>query len=311
MTSSTNNYLTHNLLMVPPSCFAFNTETGIDNEFQHKINATDVELKEKAKSEFDNMVAKLKDFGANVVVFDAEQDNTPDAVFPNNWFSTDVTGNLYLYPMACENRQREVKPAQLVRFLEAENFNVKNVIDVRSLAVDNAKLEGTGAMVFDHVNDTVYAAISQRCNRVLLEQCVQRLDMNDVVAFDTHLPSGNAIYHTNVMLSVGTDYAIVCSESIASGHREQVLDSLSDKNLIDISFEQLNAFCGNVLQITNKDGKKGLAMSLTAYHAFTPEQRQILEKSGELLPFDVTTIESVGGGSVRCMLAEIFLPSRF
>lgn len=303
------SWTTSHLLMVPPKCFSFNTETGLDNEFQHKLNATNSELQEKAQLEFTNMVAGLRAFGADVYIFDEEQDNTPDAVFPNNWFSTDIDGNVYLYPMACENRQREVKSQALTSFLETNHFSVKNVIDVRSLAVDEAKLEGTGAMVFDHANNAVYAAISQRCNRVLLEQCAQRLDVKEVVAFDTHLPSGNAVYHTNVMLSIGEDYAIICSKSVAQSHREHVLDSLKGKNVIDITFEQLAAFCGNVLQIQNKDGKKALAMSQSAFDAFTPEQRELLSKSGELLPFDVKTIESVGGGSVRCMLAELFLPS--
>ncbi|MCY7294055.1 citrulline utilization hydrolase CtlX [Alteromonas sp. a30] len=308
MSQSNNALCANTLLMVPPSCFKFNTETGADNEFQHHLNMTDAELQKRATQEFDNMVARLRKFGANVLVFDDPQDNTPDAVFPNNWFSTDGNGNVYIYPMVCENRQREVKPEALVKFLEEHQYQVKNIIDVRSLAVDKAKLEGTGAMVFDHRNNSIYAAISQRCNQVLLEQCAQRLQVNEVLAFDTLLASGQPVYHTNVMLSVGDDYAIVCAESIVSEHRQQVLESLKDKRIIEISLEQLTAFCGNVLQICNADGKKALVMSQTAFDAFTHEQKETLAKSGDLLAIDVPTIEAVGGGSVRCMLAEIFLP---
>ena len=141
----------------------------------------------------------------------------------------------------------------------------------------------------------------------MLEQCAQRLQVEDVIAFDTLLPSGSPVYHTNVMMSVGPDYAILCSSVIDPSRKDLVLQSLSDKEVIDISLEQLSAFCGNVLQLHNQDGESGLAMSSTAFHAFTDEQKEKLSQFGELLSFDVQTIESVGGGSVRCMLAEIFL----
>ncbi|UAA40417.1 amidinotransferase [Paraneptunicella aestuarii] len=300
-------YLTDTVVMVPPQCFAFNSETGLDNEFQHQVNMTSAELLDAAMTEFNVMVQGLQAFGVNVLVFDDAQEGTPDAVFPNNWFSTDSNGNLYLYPMACENRQKEVRPELLIQCLEAQGYKVKNVIDIRSLAVEKAKLEGTGAMVFDHKNNRVYAAISQRCNHILLEQCAQRLQVSDVVAFDTNLSSGKPVYHTNVMLSVGIDYAIICSEVIPDSQREQVLDSLKGKNIVEIDEAQLAAFCGNVLQLKNKDGKPCLTMSKTAFEAFSEEQKVILQKSGELLSFDVSHIEKVGGGSVRCMLAEVFL----
>ncbi len=299
---------TNTVVMVPPQCFAFNTETGKDNEFQHPSKMSQNELKTQAMLEFNNMVSVLQKHGINVLVLDAPQDNTPDAVFPNNWFSTDINGNLYLYPMSSDNRKKEVCPESLVKLFSDHHYAVNNVIDVRELAMENACLEGTGAMVIDHCNNTVFAAISQRCNSLLLEQSVQRMQAGDVFAFETELPSGSPVYHTNVMLSVGEKYAIICSSVISSAHKEKVLGSLKGKQLIDISLEQLAAFCGNVLQLHNKNGDPCLVMSKTAFEAFTNEQKTILAEYGELIQFDVRTIEAVGGGSVRCMLAEVFLP---
>ncbi|NRF27234.1 amidinotransferase [Vibrio coralliilyticus] len=301
------------VVMVPPKEFAFNAETARDNEFQHQVTESTEQVRKQAMQEFKTMVGQLRQVGVQVVEFDYPLGDveTPDAVFPNNWFSTTADGALYTFPMACENRQQEVRPEALREALEAAGRAVSSEDSLTDYLAENAHLESTGVMVIDHVNRTIYAALSQRCDREVLEDYAERIGYERVVSFQTALPSGKPIYHTNVMMAIGEHFCVICDEVIPEFERRFVLKSLAkDKQVVSISLEQMNQFCGNILELETVNGDKVIAMSQSAYDAFSPAQRAQLSSHGKLLPFNVQTIESIGGGSVRCMLGEVFLPSR-
>ena len=301
------------VVMVPPKEFALNAETARDNEFQHQVSETTEQVRNQAMQEYNTMVEQLRHAGVQVVEFDYPLGavETPDAVFPNNWFSTTADGALYTFPMACENRQQEVRPDDLRQALEAAGRAVSSEDSLTDYLTQNAHLESTGVMVIDHVNRTIYAALSQRCDREVLEDYAERIGYERVVSFQTALPSGKPIYHTNVMMAIGEHFCVICDEVIPEFERRFVLKSLAkDKQVISISLEQMNQFCGNILELETVNGDKVIAMSQSAFDAFSPAQRAQLSSHGKLLPFNVQTIESIGGGSVRCMLGEVFLPSR-
>ncbi|KGY13050.1 amidinotransferase [Vibrio tubiashii] len=300
------------VVMVPPKEFAFNAETAQDNEFQHQVTLSNEEVRAKAMGEFHAMVAELRQASVQVVVFDYPlgEIETPDAVFPNNWFSTTANGGLYTFPMACKNRQQEVKVDALVETLERAGRPVTSQDNLLSYLEQDAHLESTGVMVKDHANKTIYAALSQRCDREVLEDYAERIGYDRVVSFQTALPSGKPIYHTNVMMAIGENFCVICDEVIPEFERRFVIKSLAkDKQVISISLEQMNQFCGNILQLETHTGEKVIAMSQSAYDAFSSAQLAQLSSHGKLLPFNVKTIESIGGGSVRCMLGEVFLPT--
>ncbi|MBU2895835.1 arginine deiminase-related protein [Vibrio hepatarius] len=301
------------VVMVPPKEFAFNAETALDNEFQNQVNQTTEQVRKLALQEFRLMADQLSDTGIQVIEFDYPigQIETPDAVFPNNWFSTTSDGALYTFPMACKNRQQEVRPDALCAALKSAGRNVKSQDSLVEYLEQDAHLESTGVMVIDHLNRTIYAALSQRCDREVLEDYAERIGYDRVVSFQTALPSGKPIYHTNVMMAIGEHFCVICDEVIPEFERRFVTKSLAkDKQVISISLEQMNQFCGNILELETRTGDKVIAMSQSAYDAFSPTQRAQLSRHAKLMPFNVQTIESIGGGSVRCMLGEVFLPSR-
>lgn len=300
------------VVMVPPKEFKYNAETAKDNEFQHQIALSDEQVRAQAMQEYTDMVANLRREGVQVVEFDYPLSDveTPDAVFPNNWFSTTADGGFFTFPMACANRQQEVRPQALIAGLQQAGRQVRLRDSLVEYQEQRAFLESTGVMVMDHVNETIYAALSQRCDREVLEDYAQRIGYSRVVSFQTVLPSGQPIYHTNVMMAVGESFCVICDEVIPEFERRFVVKSLAkDKQVISITLEQMNRFCGNILQLENASGDKLIAMSQSAYDAFTPSQRLQLSGHGKLLPFNVKTIEDIGGGSVRCMLGEVFLPA--
>ncbi|HDM8033981.1 amidinotransferase [Vibrio fluvialis] len=300
------------VVMVPPKEFKYNAETAKDNEFQHQIALSDEQVRAQAMQEYTDMVANLRREGVQVVEFDYPLSDveTPDAVFPNNWFSTTADGRFFTFPMACANRQQEVRPQALIAGLQQAGRQVRLRDSLVEYQEQRAFLESTGVMVMDHVNETIYAALSQRCDREVLEDYAQRIGYSRVVSFQTVLPSGQPIYHTNVMMAVGESFCVICDEVIPEFERRFVVKSLAkDKQVISITLEQMNRFCGNILQLENASGDKLIAMSQSAYDAFTPSQRLQLSGHGKLLPFNVKTIEDIGGGSVRCMLGEVFLPA--
>ncbi|MBY8086096.1 amidinotransferase [Vibrio fluvialis] len=300
------------VVMVPPKEFKYNAETAKDNEFQHQIALSDEQVRAQAMQEYTDMVASLRRERVQVVEFDYPLSDveTPDAVFPNNWFSTTADGGFFTFPMACANRQQEVRPQALIAALQQAGRQVRLRDSLVEYQEQRAFLESTGVMVMDHVNQTIYAALSQRCDREVLEDYAQRIGYSRVVSFQTVLPSGQPVYHTNVMMAVGESFCVICDEVIPEFERRFVVKSLAkDKQVISITLEQMNRFCGNILQLENASGDKLIAMSQSAYDAFTPSQRLQLSGHGKLLPFKVKTIEDIGGGSVRCMLGEVFLPA--
>lgn len=295
------------VLMVRPACFAFNPDTAGNNPFQHDdLNPDDV--RHQALLEFDRYVATLRSHGVEVlVVDDTLQPHTPDSIFPNNGFSTHPDGTLVQYPMQGENRRLERDKG----FLSAlSSFTVRRTFDLTDNERDQRFLEGTGSLVLDRVARVAYACRSIRTHDALLDDFAQRMDYQ-VVAFDAVDRQGVPIYHTNVMMSVGSALALVCLDSIADeSQRQNLLRALqdSDKQVLDLSLDQLESFAGNMLELRNAQGQALLVMSSSAWRSLNDTQRQVIESRARPLVVDIDTIERVGGGSARCMLAEIFLP---
>lgn len=300
---------TSNILLIKPVNFNFNEETAVNNRFQVKL--ADDTVQEKALAEFALLIQTLTEKGIAVtVVNDTPEPYTPDSVFPNNWISFHEDGALVLYPMFAENRRKERK--QQVIDLIRQKFSIKQTIDLTHHELDGHFLEGTGSMVLDRENRIAYACLSARTDKNILEVFCSKLGYQPVI-FSAYDQAGAAIYHTNVMMCVADRFAVICLESITdtvenAAVRERIIQS--GKQLIEISYAQMNRFAGNMLQVHNQQGERFLVMSSQAYHSLTPEQIQILEAYQPLLHSDISTIETHGGGSVRCMMAEIFLPEK-
>ena len=303
---------TDTVLMVRPQYFKFNTQTAASNAFQNEIKDLSADaLREKVLAEFDDFVGLLRHNGIHVIVIeDTAAPETPDAVFPNNWVMFHPTGQVSLFPMAAPNRRLERRP-DIIEGLR-ENFNISDVQDLSQPEIQNRFLEGTGSMVFDHANKVGYACISPRTDKVLFTDfCIT--NGYTPVTFTSVDENGQQIYHTNVMMCVGKKLAVICLDSIPDAEeRQQVLKSMQTNGLkiVDISFDQMNHFAGNMLQLTNAKGKEFLVMSDQAYKALTKEQVSRIEEYCEILHPELYTIEEIGGGSARCMMAEVFLPKK-
>lgn len=303
---------TDTILMVRPYDFGFNEETGRDNEFQQRIDMSDQEINTRANQEFQTMVDRLRAEGVTVLILekpDTPYAKAPDAIFPNNWFSTEHDGTLITYPMAAMNRRYERRPEDVEKLLKANGYKIRNVLNVGELDEKQRFLEGTGSMIIDHRAEVVYAARSQRCNEQQFDNFIRLRFYEQGIMFDTKSSKGNPIYHTNVMMSIGDQYAVICMECIHKPEeKEKVRISLEkDFEVIEISMAQMeNDFCGNILQVNSAGGRPFIVMSQKAHDGFTPDQRRRLGGYGKILPMDLTVIETIGGGSARCMMAEIF-----
>ncbi|QIV95902.1 hypothetical protein EDC55_1025 [Allofrancisella inopinata] len=300
-------YVANTLVMVEPKYFCFNQETATNNAFQNKPNITNQDLQKIVINEFYTMVDKIRSNNINVIVLESNFE-TPDAVFPNNWFSTHLLNQkpyIFIYPMHAQNRRREVQIEKLIEKLQKNTGLTYNILDLRGDY--STTLEGTGAFIFDHEYKTAYVSISPRANKSLAQDVCRRLDYK-LITF-TSFDKKGPIYHTNVMLSIGERLAIICLESIkADEERKTVIESLqkANKEIIEISLEQMYQMCGNVLEVKNKDGKSFLILSQTANQSFLEPQLNTIDKYITRIPCDIKNIEMVGGGSARCMLAEIF-----
>lgn len=298
---------TSHLLMIRPVNFGFNAETAVSNAFQ--VAGNDAGAQQKAQQEFDAFVGLLQQNGVDVtVVEDTPEPYTPDSIFPNNWVSFHNDGTVVLYPMYAANRRLERKPG----VLEAvkKKFSIRNTIDLSSHEAENVFLEGTGSMVLDRDNKIAYACLSPRTDYFVLTEFCEKMGYTAEV-FDAIDQKGQAIYHTNVMMCVADKYVVICLQAIAAEHeKEQVTASIikSGKTIIPISYEQMNHFAGNMLQISSNSNEKLLVMSSQAYASLTKEQVQQLESFNTIIHSPLTTIETNGGGSARCMMAEIHLP---
>ncbi len=293
------------VLMIRPSSFGYNAETATTNAFQHQSDAGNVLA--AARTEFDGVVGRLRAAGVDVMVLDDQPKfQTPDAVFPNNWFSTDRDGTIVLYPIHAPNRRRE-RRSDVIDALRAR-FSVSRIADFSRFEAESAALEGTGSLVFDHRARRAYAALSPRTQDRVLEAFAEDLGY-EVVTFRTDDGSGKPIYHTNVLLAIGSAFAVVCPDVIAGGDRERVRHHLGQgRTLIEISRDQMFDFAGNILELATAGGGRVIVLSETAHAALSSAQRDRMTGLSELLPVAIPTIERVGGGGVRCMLAELRLP---
>lgn len=293
--------------MIRPVNFAFNLETAGNNAFQIKNNAKDVQ--QKALSEFDNFVLLLKENDVDVlIVEDTPHPHTPDSIFPNNWVSFHNDGTLLLYPMFAPSRRAERKEHVLEKIYK--RFRITNKIDLSYYEKNNLFLEGTGSMVLDRENKIAFACLSPRTNKKVLDDFCNKMNYEPIpfTAVDTN---GMPIYHTNVLMCVADRYVVICLDSIINhDEKAQVTETIlkTGKEIIDISFQQLNAFAGNMLQIESRRGEKLLVMSTQAYRSLTEKQVQKLNTYDRIIHSPLTAIETTGGGSARCMMAEIHLP---
>jgi len=303
--------ITNNIMMIEPVSFNYNTETAINNYYQ--INNTALskeEIQQKALKEFKEFVSLLRSKNINVIVFkDTENPKTPDSIFPNNWVSFHIDGEIVLYPMYAKNRRLE-RRNDIIQKLR-DDFIVTKINDFSYYENQELYLEGTGSMILDRENKICYAAISDRTNKNIVNDFCNQLNFKPILFTSNQDVRGKrlAIYHTNVMMCITTNFAIVCLDSIdCNEEKDRVIDILNEtkKEIISISEEQTNKFAGNMLEV--EGDKKYLVMSKSAYSCLTENQIKKINKYCEILYSDLSTIEDYGGGSARCMMAEIFLP---
>ena len=297
------------VIMIRPWRFHPNPETAGDNAFQRETPHPDMAVASQARAEFDRMVETLQSHGGKVHVFDDYGEHeTPDSVFPNNWFSTHPGGHIAIYPMYSPSRRRE-RRSDVMNMLKSE-YRVQDIIDLSGLEWDELFLEGTGAMVLDHFERVAYTANSLRANPIVLERFCSHFHF-EPMAFDAFDRQGNPVYHTNVLMTIGTDFALVGSRMIADeARRKEVIQRLegTGRVVIDLDFSQIEGFAGNALELTGKEGRI-LVLSQKAFDVLTPDQIKIIEPLARIVPLEVPTIE-LAGGSVRCMLAGIHLTRR-
>lgn len=303
--------LTSTILMVRPAAFGFNEETAANNYFQTNPGIDKEELQEKALLEFDNMVQILRSHAIKVVVIDdTKEPAKPDAIFPNNWLSTSPDGNVFVYPMYAPNRRIEKRDEILQQL--TKQFVVKNLQDWSEYEAEGRFLEGTGSMIIDYENKMIYACVSERTSLSVLEKYATTNGFQAIVFLATD-KNGMPVYHTNVMMALGENFCVLCEEAVEEEWEliavRQLLES-THHTIIAISREQMHQFAGNMLQVKNNNGEKFLIMSQAAFNSLRKEQKQMLEAYSTLLPIAVPTIEEVEGGSVRCMMAEVFLERR-
>lgn len=304
---------TNTVLMIEPVAFGYNAQTAENNYFQ--VNSENENTQTKALTEFNAFVGKLREKGVNVVVIkDTLEPHTPDSIFPNNWVSFGKNGKVVLYPMFAPNR-RDERRQDILDELKNKGFEINEIIDFTTSEKENKFLEGTGSMIFDHENKIAYGSVSLRLDEGLFRDFCEKMDFTPVVFHSFQTAGGERlpIYHTNVMMCVADKFAVICLDTIDDeAERNEVVESLqnSGKEIIEISEEQMQNFAGNMLQVHNDKGEKFLVMSQTAYNSLTSEQIQKIENYSEILYADLNTIEVNGGGSARCMLAEVFLPKQ-
>lgn len=307
------NQTTSSILMIRPVAFRMNEQTAVNNYYQKVLdNLLPATVNAKAQQEFDAFVTKLQAVGVDVTVVDDTLDpDTPDSIFPNNWISFHQNGDVVLYPMFAENRRSE-RREEILDILEDKGFQIENIVDYTSAEDDGFFLEGTGSLLLDRANGIAYCALSPRADEELFIEFCEDFDMAPVIfnAYQTINNERKLIYHTNVMMCLGTTFAVICADCIDDKQeRKFVLEQLkkSGKEVILISEAQVNNFAGNMLELVGANQQKLLVMSAAAYQSLTADQLAKLEKHAQIVSSSLDTIEACGGGSARCMMAEIFL----
>ncbi|MDR0196280.1 MAG: amidinotransferase [Myroides sp.] len=308
------NQTTNTILMIRPVAFRMNEQTAVNNYYQKVLdNITPATVNAKAQQEFDTFVEKLRAVGVDVIVVDDTLDpDTPDSIFPNNWISFHESGEVILYPMFAENRRLE-RREDILEILEERGFEITDIWDYTSAEEDDLFLEGTGSLLLDRANEKTYCALSPRADEGLVIEFCEEFENDPVIfeAFQTVDGERKHIYHTNVMMCLGETFAVICADCIDDKQeRKTVINSLksSGKEVITITEEQVNSFAGNMLQVKGADDKRYLVMSTQAYESLTEAQIKAIEKHCPILHSSLDTIEMCGGGSARCMMAEVFLP---
>lgn len=306
-----NSQITSKVLMIKPVKFYYNAQTAVNNAYQKNLEENPELVEKKALDEFDTLVNKMKNVGIEVdVIQDTSTPYTPDSIFPNNWFSSHQNNTLIVYPMFAENRRLE--RTKFLPNLKKLFFNETiNIIDLTAFEKESKFLEGTGALVLDRINKIAYCSLSPRANEDVLNEFCKLNNYKPLKFHSAQNFNGvsTPIYHTNVMMGVTENFVVVCLESISNLKEKEALKNSilnSKKEIIDISLNQVLKFCGNVLELKNSHGKCYTLMSKSAFEGFTKEQIDVIKKSSEIIYSDISTIETYGGGSVRCMIAELF-----
>ena len=305
--------VTNAVIMVRPVAFRMNEQTAVNNYFQEDLKLKNTEINARAQVEFDAFAKALQDVGIRVIVLDDDVKlDTPDSIFPNNWVSTHANGDVAIYPMYAENRRKERRDAFFIK-LEEAGYIIKTIVDYTAAEEEEVFLEGTGSIVLDRANEKAYCALSPRADEELFIEFCEDFNYFPVIfnAFQTVNGQRLPIYHTNVMMCLGAQFCVICLDSIDhKKERKQVIEHIkeSGKELIAITQDQMNHFAGNMLQLQNNEGQDYLVMSKAAHQSLTSLQLAALEKYCKILSSDLHTIETCGGGSARCMMAEVFLP---
>ena len=302
---------TNTVLMIEPIAFGYNAQTAENNYFQ--TNQEGEETQQKALAEFHHFVDKLKSKNIRVIsVKDTLEPHTPDSIFPNNWVSFGSDGKVFLYPMFAPNR-RDERRMEVLDAIKNEGFAIKEIVDLSASEKENLFLEGTGSIIFDHDHRLAYGSVSLRLDEALFRDYCKEINYTPIVfhSFQTAGAQRLPIYHTNVMMCVADKFAVICLDCIDDEHERNFVKLTlenSGKEIIEISEEQMQNFAGNMLQLNNDEDKTFLIMSQTAYRSLTQTQLSQIEQYSEIIYSDLHTIEVNGGGSARCMLAEVFLP---
>lgn len=305
--------ITNTILMVRPVNFRMNEQTAVNNFFQEDLDLRSSEINRKAQAEFDAFVAKLRDAGVEVIVVDDRPEtDTPDSIFPNNWVSFHENGTVVVYPMFAENRRKE-RREDIFEILEEHGFKIREIMDYTAAEQDGLFLEGTGSILKDREHQKAYCALSDRADEGLFIEFCEDFQAAPVIFTANQSVDGKRlpIYHTNVMMCVAEDFAVICLDAIDDRkERKQVMDHLKrdGKEIIEISEAQMHSFAGNMLQVLGKDGERLMVMSQSARDSLNPDQVARIEKTSRIISSPLDTIEACGGGSARCMMAEIFLP---
>ena len=304
---------TNTILMIRPKNFRMNEQTAVNNYFQEDVALKNAEINKKAQEEFDAYVFKLKSYGVNVVVIlDTDDFDTPDAVFPNNWISFHEDGTVGVYPMFAENRRLE-RRLEILDVIEEKGFLIENIVDYTSAEEENLFLEGTGSIILDRTNRKAYCALSARADEDLFIEFCEDFEYTPVIFIANQTVDNKRvpIYHTNVMMCVAETFVVICLDAIDDKkEKKNVLKHLKEdgKHVIDISEKQMHRFAGNMLQVQGANDELFLVMSKAAYDSLTQSQISKINNHSKIIYSSLETIETCGGGSARCMMAEVFLP---
>lgn len=306
-------HITNTILMIRPVAFRMNEQTAVNNYFQEDLDLKNQTINAKAQEEFDQFVKILREHGVNVVVIDDKKEpDTPDSIFPNNWVSFHQTGTVVVYPMFAENRRKE-RREDIFTILEEKGFKIENVMDYTAAEKDGVFLEGTGSILKDRINKKAYCALSERADEALFIEFCEDFDYFPVVftANQTVDDQRMPIYHTNVMMAMAETFVVICLDAIDDKkERKIVVEHLTNdgREIIEISEEQMHCFAGNMLQVIGEKDKRFMVMSTVAFNSLKPDQISAIKRHCGIIHSPLDTIETCGGGSARCMMAEVFLP---